>query len=58
MYCYVALSDLTSVVEEKCHGGQTFWDVRLCQFFLRRIQHNAFGKGFPTIMIFFCLLLT
>lgn len=31
MYCCVALNDLTSVVEERCHGGQT---CCLCQFFL------------------------
>lgn len=31
VYCCVALNDLTSVVEERCHGGQT---CCLCQFFL------------------------
>lgn len=31
MCCYVAMSDLTSIVEERCHGGQTYWDVCLWQ---------------------------
>lgn len=33
MYCRVALSDLTSAVEERCHGGQTHWDVCVKFFF-------------------------
>lgn len=39
VYCYVALSDLTSVVEERCHGGQACWDMCLCQFFLGCMLH-------------------
>lgn len=48
MYCYVALSDLTNVVQERCRGRQTDWDVCLCQFY------TAVGeKKFPTVRIFF-----
>lgn len=54
MYCYVALSDLTNVVEERCHGGQTYWDVNLCQFLLEGIWCTAFGKGFQ--LSGFCFL--
>lgn len=56
MYCYVAVSDLTSVVEERCHGGQTYWDVHLCQFFLDGIWYSALGKGFQLSGIFFFFL--
>lgn len=51
VYCYVALSDLTSVVEERCHGGQTYWDMCLCQFCLAGIWYNAFSKSFQLFFL-------
>lgn len=37
--CCVALSDLTSAVEERCHGGQTY---RMCV----GVSLSAGGEGF------------
>lgn len=58
VYCYVALSDLTSVVEERCHGGQTYWDMCLCQFFLGGLLHLEKASNCQDFRFFFCLYLT
>lgn len=44
VYCRVALSDLTSAVEERCHGGQTHWDVCVSFFFFFPWTNLAHAK--------------
>lgn len=48
MYCRVALSDLTSAAEERCHGGQTHWDACVKFFFS---LNGARKKVFVTVRI-------
>lgn len=55
MYRFVALSDLTSVVEERCHGGQSYWDVSVSVSPLFVLQHL---QRLPTVRIVFCLCFT